>query len=382
MRCFPLLCLLLIPSAAPAYSVLTHEAIIDSAWEDSIKPLLLRRFPNSTPAEILQAHGYAYGGAIIQDMGYYPAGSHLFSDLTHYVQSGAFIMNMIESAQDLNEYAFALGSLAHYAADDEGHSIAVNRSVPMLYPKLRAKYGEIMTYEQDPTAHLRTEFAFDVLQVARGYYAPTAYHDFIGFHVSRPALERAFQATYCLRLEDLFTNLDHSLSSYRHVVSGIIPEATKVAWVLKKKEIQQHFPDLARRKFVYNISRSSYEKEWGRDYEKPGIGARLLAFLLRILPHIGPLKDLSFQAPTAQAEDLFMKSFDSSLAEYRRLLKETGAGTLKLAEMNFDTGQPSRPGAYRLADQARAELAQDWAKKGITACPVATSAARNGSYTK
>lgn len=358
--------LLLTPCLASAYSVLTHEAVIDSAWDDSLKPLLLQRYPDSTADQLREAQAYAYGGAIIQDMGYYPSGSHLFSDLTHYIKSGDFITNMIDQASTLDEYAFALGALAHFSGDDQGHSLAVNPSVPMLYPKLARKYGPVMTYEQNPTAHLRTEFAFDVLQVARGYYAPQAYHDFIGFQVSYPALERAFETTYCIRLEDTFKNIQHSLNTYRHTVSGLIPKATKVAWVMKKKELQQHTPGVVRRKFIYNITRASYEKEWGKDYDRPSLGERTLAFILRIIPHVGPLRALSFKVPTPASESLFMKGFDATLDNYRTLLKAVGTNTLKLPEMNFDTGQPTQAGTYRLADEARAQLAQVRVKSTLT----------------
>src|SRR5689334_6837801 len=202
---------LALPQVAPAYSVLTHEAIIDSAWDTSIKPLLLARFPDATPDQLLKAHGYAYGGAVIQDLGYYPSGSRLFTDLAHYIRTGKFILNLINESADLNEFAFSLGSLAHYAADNEGHSIAVNRSVPMLYPKLARKFGPVVTYEDNPSAHIKTEFAFDVLQVARGFYAPQAYHDFIGFEVSKPVLERAFEKTYCMPMGSLFKDADHAI---------------------------------------------------------------------------------------------------------------------------------------------------------------------------
>ena len=47
------------------YSVLTHEAIIDAAWDDSIKPILLKRFPGATAEQLRAAHAHAYGGAII-----------------------------------------------------------------------------------------------------------------------------------------------------------------------------------------------------------------------------------------------------------------------------------------------------------------------------
>ena len=156
------------PAQSAAYAVLAHEAIIDSAWDTNIRPLLLKRFPNATKEELKEAHGYAYGGAIIQDMGYYPHGSHFFSDLTHYVRSGDFILALLRDSKDLDGYAFALGALSHYAADNDGHLIGVNRAVPILYPKLKKKYGDLVTYEENPLAHVKTEFGFDVLESSAG----------------------------------------------------------------------------------------------------------------------------------------------------------------------------------------------------------------------
>src|SRR5215475_14329023 len=181
-----------------AYSVLTHEAIVDSAWKESIQPLLTQRFPRANTQQLRTARAYTYGGCIIQDMGYYPFGSRFFTDLVHYVRSGDFVINLLREAQDLNEYAFALGALAHYAADTEGHLIGINRSVPLVYPKLQQKFGSVVTYADDKTSHLRVEFSFDVLQVSRGNYAPDSYHEFIGFEVSKEVLERAFRDTYGL----------------------------------------------------------------------------------------------------------------------------------------------------------------------------------------
>ena len=158
--------------------MLTHEAIVDSTWDSAIKPLLLKRFPHATADELKAAHAYAYGGCIIQDLGYYPFGSKFYSDLTHYVRSGDFIVNMIRESQDLDEYAFALGALAHYAADNNGHRMATNVSVPLLYPKLRAKFGNSVTYADDPFSHSKTEFGFDVFQAAKSRYASEAYKDF------------------------------------------------------------------------------------------------------------------------------------------------------------------------------------------------------------
>src|SRR5262252_4292484 len=270
-----------VPSSA-GYSVLTHEAILDAAWKDGIEPLLLQRFPDATPEDLLKAHAYAYGGAIIQDLGYYPFANKFFSDLTHYVRSGDFVLALIEESRNLNEYAFALGALSHYAADNSGHEFATNRAVPILYPKLAKKYGSVVTYEEKPSAHMKVEYGFDVDQTAKGNYAPHAYHDFIGFEVSEPVLERAFARTYSLELSSVLVRVNLALGSYRHAVAKVIPRTTKVAWHLKKDEIQHSDPSETKSKFLYNLSASEYRKTWGDNYEKPGFFARVKAFFLRL----------------------------------------------------------------------------------------------------
>ncbi len=277
-------------SNCSGYSVLTHEAIIDAAWKDDIVPVLLERFPNATPEQLLQAHAYAYGGVIIQDMGYYPFGNDLFSDLTHYVRSGDFVLALIEESTDLNEYAFALGALAHYAADASGHPMATNHAVAMMYPALAKKYGPVVTYEENPSAHMKVEFGFDVDQVAEGHYASKAYHDFIGFEVSKPVLERAFARTYSVNMSSIFFGVDLAIGSYRHAVSTVIPRTTRVAWHLKRREIQNSDHSETKAKFIYHMSNSGYRKEWGGDYEKPGFFARFKAFLSHLVPKIGPVQ--------------------------------------------------------------------------------------------
>lgn len=368
--------LALLAAAVPTargYSVLTHEAIIDSAWDTSLKPLLLRRFPRATPDALVDAHAHAYAGAIIQDMGYYPFGSRFFSDLVHYVRSGDFILNLIRESGDLNEYAFALGSLAHYAADTAGHAMAVNLAVPMEYPKLRRKYGEIVTYDEDATSHMRVEFSFDVLQVARGRYAPESYHDFIGFKVSKELLERAFLATYGFELKDVFTSVDVAIGSYRRSVSTILPQMTRVAWDLKRDELTKGQPGLTRREFVYNLSRASYRHEWGDEYEEPGFGAKLLAFFFRLIPKIGPLKALAFKPPTPEVDRLFQDSFNRTLEHYRAFLMVPDLRRLELANRNFDTGELTRPGEYPKADETFGELAEKLAEKDAVAPEVRDS---------
>ncbi len=243
--------------AAHGYSVLTHEAIIDAAWDHDILPLLLKRFPNATEEDVHKAHAFAYGGAILQDMGYYPFGDKFLSDLMHYIRSGDFVLALLSESQDLNEYAFAIGALAHYAADNHGHREAINRCVPVIYPKLEKRFGDVITYADDAVSHMRVEFSFDVAQVAQGHYAPSSYHDFIGFEVAKAALERSIAKTYSLNLQGLLDE-DLAIGTYRYSVSSVIPAMTKAAWHLKRNELRKTQPSLTKRKFIYNLSRSSY----------------------------------------------------------------------------------------------------------------------------
>jgi hypothetical protein len=349
--------------------VLAHEAIIDAVWETHIKPLLLARFPGSTEEQLSEAQAYAYGGSIIQDMGYYPYGSHFFSDLTHYVRSGDFVQALLRNAKDLDEYAFSVGALAHYAADNQGHRLATNRAVPLLYPKLHKKYGDSVSYEQDPLAHTKTEFGFDVLEVAHESYAPDGYHDLIGFEVSQDLLDRAFEQTYGLQLRNVLLDEQKALNSYRHAVSKTIPTATKVAWSLKKDEIQTELPGITKSRFRYNLSRSNYEREWGKNYQKPTMGQRFLAFLYRLIPKFGPLKVLQFKTPTPEAQRMFRASFNATLDEYRRLLAEVRNNHLDLPNDNFDVGEPTGPGKYAMNDDAHAKLLDKLANQKFAGTP-------------
>jgi hypothetical protein len=351
------------PPPANAYSVLTHEAIIDSAWDTNIQKLLLKRYPHSTPDDLRKAHAFAYGGAIIQDLGYYPHGNKLFSDLTHYVRSGDFIQALLRDAQNLNEYAFAVGAVAHYASDNSGHRLATNRAVPILYPKLERKFGPVITYADDPNSHLKTEFGFDVLEVAKGRYASQAYHDFIGFSVAQDLLDRAFLETYGITVKSLIKDEEEAISSYRHSVSSLIPEATRIAWELKKDDIQKDAPGLTRNKFLYNLKRSSYEQEFGKNYQKPTFQEKFLAWLTRILPKIGPLKALAFRTPTPQTEKFLEESFNKTLDSYRGYLTELSEGEhIVLPNDNFDVGATTARGEYTLADAAYAHLLEKLAE--------------------
>ncbi len=350
-----LLVVLMCRGGSFAYSVLTHEEIVDLVWSDEIRPLLLKRYPGLSEDQIKEAHAYAYGGAVIQDLGYYPFGSKDFSNLVHYVRSGDFVRELLLESNDVNEFAFALGALAHYASDITGHP-AVNQAVAIEYPKLRAKYGKSVKYAQDKTAHLKTEFGFDMLQVAKNRYASQQYHDFIGFKVSKPLLERAFPVVYGLQLKDVLAHEDLAIGSYRFSVSRLIPEMTQVALQTHKKDMMRERPDFAKKEFLYRLSRSGYEKEWGKDYTKPGIGTRILSTLLRYMPRIGPFKGLGFKNPTPQTEDLYFKSINLTVDEYRAFLQAVGTDSVLLTNCDLDSGQATKAAEYSLADNTYAKL--------------------------
>ncbi|MGI4762781.1 MAG: zinc dependent phospholipase C family protein [Janthinobacterium lividum] len=354
--------LLLVQRPAQAYSVLSHQANIDSCWLPCLRPAIERRFPGGTPDELREAKAYAYGGSIIQDMGYYPFGSALFTDLTHYVRSGDFVENLLREAKDRNEYAFALGALAHYAADIYGHEIGINKSVPLLFPKLGAKYGPVVTYEQDPVAHGRTEFAFDVTQLAAGRYRSAEYHGFIGFKVNKDLLERGFARTYGLELKQIIFNVDLALGSYRFAVRNLIPLASRAAWRANRHELRKVNKRIRRRDYVYKQSKEEYEKEFGTSYERPGFGARIVAGIIQVLPKVGKLKSLKFIAPTPEAQALFRASFRQTMVTLCKFSEEqtpTVSQAPTLPNTDFDTGHPTKLGEYSLADRTYGEWVRE-----------------------
>src|ERR1700686_4605108 len=350
-----LVLVLMCSSSSLAYSVLTHEEIVDLAWTNELSPLLLKRFPTLTEDQLKEAHGYAYGGAVIQDLGYYPFGSVEFSNLVHYVRSGDFVRELLLESQDANEYAFALGALSHYAADIAGHP-AVNQSVSILYPKLRAKYGNSVRYAEDHTAHLKTEFGFDMVQVAKNRYASQQYHDFIGFQVSKPLLERTFPIVYGVELKDVLAHEDLAIGSYRFAVSRLIPQMTQIALRTHEKDMMKETPDFAKQKFLYRLSRSENEKEWGKDYTKPDFGTRFWSVVLHYMPKIGPFKALAFDNPTPQTEDMYFKSINTTVDKYRIYLQQVRTDSLELVNCDFDTGKETIAAEYSLTDETYAKL--------------------------
>jgi hypothetical protein len=348
------------------FSVLTHEALIDASWNNTLLPLLRKNYPLATDNDLKNAKAYAYGGAVAPDLGYYPFGNTFFSNLVHYVRSGDMTENLLAEAHTLNAYAFALGYLCHYNADIYGHPLATNRSVPLVYPKMEKKFGDEVTYAEDKTSHLRTEFGFDVLQTARGNYASQAYHDFIGFQVDTSLLANAFQKTYGLSLDEVFKHrFSLALETFRWAVKDLIPVITKAAWASKSAQIKKQNASATEQSFSYRMQRSAYEKEFGKNYRHPGLGAWVLSLFVKIFPNIGPFKVLHFRVPNEQAEKYFTESFDVVLSHYEPEVKELANHPEGFVNMDFDTGKPTQKGEYSLCDKSYDQLLLKLQEKGF-----------------
>ena len=345
---------------AGAYSVLTHQAIIDGAWKPGMVPLLQKKFPEITDEQLLQARAYAYGGAIIQDMGYYPMGSRFFTDLTHYVRSGDFVNNLISEAKNANEYAFAMGALAHYYADIVGHASGTNLSVPLIYPDLSKEHGSVITYEEDHKSHTRTEFAFDVVQAARQEYVPEGYRDFIGFKIAREQLDRAFQKTYGLSLKQIYIYLPLAEWAFRVSVKAVIPQFTKMAWFRERNHIETPEKQGVKSAVTYEElledAPASLRKEFKKT-EKPGFSSKVMSMVMRVVPKVGPLSTLNFELPVPEAETLFIKSVNESVMKFEAgLFALQNQDFLDLPAYDMDTGSPTSYSEYPLSDESHEKL--------------------------
>ncbi len=380
--------LLLGVSPLMGYSVLSHEALIDAAWNPFFVPALLRRYPHATPEQLREAHAYAYGGCVVQDMGYYPLGNTSFSKLTHYVRSGDFVEALLDDSRNIDEYAFALGALSHYVADNTGHPLAVDPSVSMMYPRLQQKYGNRVTYEENPTAHIMTEFSFDVVQITGAGYLPRTYHNFVGFRVPKGLLNRAFKDTYGLKLGNRFWPEGLSLRLYKLTASEIIPDLSQILWQQKKKKLLRVDPQIVTARFAYRLSSQNYERPSRRSgkfhrlepwtwhwraaagHANVRLFSRVLVFVVEVMPKVGPLRTLQFKPPTVPVQDLFIESFDVTVARYESDLKKLSQHDMDLPNQNLDTGKPVQAGQYFLADQTYARLLHHLARHhfhGVTA---------------
>jgi hypothetical protein len=346
-------------ASSPGYSVLTHEELIDLAWNDSIRPMLLARFPGATEEQLREAHAYAYGGAAIQDMGYYPFGKQFFSNLTHYVRSGDFIAWLFRNSGTIDEYAFAIGALSHYMGDSIGHSEVINPATAVEFPKLRRKFGPAVTYDESPHGHIRTEFAFDVEELTNAAFAPPAYLRFIGFKVPRKFLEQAFMNTYGFDVHDVLGRAHPALQSYRTSVRSIIPAFAEAEVVLHRHQFPPHPDDEAYREFAERVARTNYERRWKHTYHGPGVRVHLLAVLVLIVPKIGSASDLAIKIPNPTTEEWYLRGVNETVDAFHTILQKIAADygrTVRLANIDLDTGNRVKRGDYPLADETYAEL--------------------------
>ncbi len=352
-----------------AFSVLAHQAVVDQAWDGTLVPLLRKRYPNATKQDLEDARAYARGGSHLPDLGYFPFGSRLFTDLLHYVRTGDFYERALKEAGSLQEYAFALGLLAHYEADSVGHPEGTNLAVAIIYPELAQKYGDVVTYVDSPSAHLETEFRFDVLQVAHRHQIPYLFENSIEFKVPREFLERIFQETYGVKLDDLFVNYDVALTTYRWGFRTLLDEGTGIAWALYKPEIEAEEPGIKKKQFVQSMSRSDFVHQFGRAFLEPGYFARALSFLANLVPNVGPLKRLPYKPLPQDVQQMYFHASRNAYAQYLREVTYVSRDEILLPNLILDTGQPPIPGAYEPADHAYAELLDLHAKDGFAHLP-------------
>jgi hypothetical protein len=358
-------------SSAPAgaYSVQTHEQLIDLTWKASIVPLLQKRFPHITPAELQHAHAYAYGGAAIQDIGYYPFGGSFFSDLTHYVRSGDFVDALLRNARTPNELAFAIGALSHYVGDSIGHSQATNPSVAAEFPQLGQKYGPVVTYEENPHDHVRTEFAFDINQISKRRFAPRRYLNHVGLDVPTDLLSRAFFETYGLRLDKTLHVERTTLFGYRFSVRHFLPRIAYAETLLHRNRFPADVEDADFQKLKADLAQADIDNHWDLYRGHAGIGTYTLAGIIYVMPRIGPLSMLAIRGPDSEAEQRYVKSVDNASTALRldllnlRVPPPPAPGPAPLRQTTFpnldlDTGALVRPGSYRLTDQTYAKLLQ------------------------
>ena len=354
---FAVLGFLLCCRPAAAYSLLTHEQLIDLTWQSSIVPLLRSRYPGITQEAIEQARSYAYAGCVIQDIGYYPFGDALFSDLTHYVRTGDFVVHLFRDAHNANELAFAVGALSHYIGDTIGHADATNRAVPVEFPKLRAQYGPIVTFSEGEHAHVQTEFAFDINEIAHHRLAPAHYLSHIGLNVPTNQLAQAFYETYGLS-ED-FTKARFrrvNVKGFRFAVRSFLPRVAYAVTVLHRSQMPADSTSADIQKLDQEVTKIAAENDWDKYRKKPGIGTYCLAGIIYIVPKVGSLKLVSIKGPTAATEEEYVRSVNRSAEALSAGLGRFGKPRQGLVNRDLDTGAPVRPGTYVLTDETYATL--------------------------
>jgi Zinc dependent phospholipase C len=352
-----ILCLLLLACPRPAggYSVLTHEEMIDLTWADSIRPLLLKRYPTLTNPQLREARAYAYGGCVIQDLGYYPFGKPIFSELLHYVRTGDFVSALFRDSKGPDDVAFAIGALAHYLGDTIGHPEAVNVAVGTGFPALAVKYGPNVNYAEGPREHVRTEFAFDINEITNHRVAPLAYLDHVGFAVPVPLLTRAFYDTYGLDLAKVLGTHRPTLKGYRFAVRSFLPRVAYAEVLLHRKHMPPDVSSPALDEFNTEVAALSAADHWPAYRGHAGFGTHLLAGLILILPKVGTLADLAIKGPSPAAEQDYVNSVMRTETVFREILAQASHPS-GVGNKDLDTGNEVFPGTYPLEDYAYANL--------------------------
>ena len=362
---------LLLPIHLHGYSLLTHEQMIDLTWHNAIVPLLLSHFPTMTQAEIDQARAFAYGGCVIQDIGYYPVGDENFSNLTHYVRTGDFVVSLFRNAHTPNELAFAIGALAHYVGDTIGHPEATNIAVPVEFPALGAEYGGNVNYAEGRHQHVQVEFAFDIDEVVHHRVAPMHYMRHIGIKVSMRQLALAYYQTYGVT-DDFkrFRRKRVNIPAYRFATRTFIPQIAYAEALLHHKHEPNEPQSKERANYNAAVANMATTDDWHRYRHHAGIGTYLLAGIIFIVPKVGALKLVAIKGPSEKTEEEFLHSVVLSTAEFRRDLVRftvpgsTSSGTRPrslnqrhpLPNRDLDTGKVVQPGGYPLTDSTYADL--------------------------
>jgi len=355
-----LLALLFATRTVFSYSVQTHESLIDLAWKESIRPLLVERFPGLTEMQLQEAHAYAYGGCAIQDLGYYPFANGFFSDLTHYVRSGDFVLSLLRNAQTPDELGFAIGALSHYIGDSIGHGGAVNHSVAIEFPKLEKEYGPIVNYAQNPHAHVQVEFGFDINQLSKRHFAPSDYLEHVGLKIPAPLLRKAFFETYGLNLPAMIGTRDAALKTYRFGVRSFLPAIARAETILHK--FPSDMPSESDDQLAKALRQAAAENGWEQYRKNPGVGSHVLAGLIFVLPKVGILALLKIRRPNPRTEDLYINSVNRSIAALRLALANFDSISMYLPNRDLDTGEKVKPGGYKLTDLTYAKLLSDLTK--------------------
>lgn len=263
------------------------------------------------------------------------------------------------------------GMMAHYEADTIGHPEATNLAVPIIYPKLAKKYGPRATYADSPSAHLETEFRFDVLQAAHQREVPNLFEDSIEFKVPREFLERVFQETYGLKLDDLFVNYDVALNTYRWGFRTLIHEGTGIAWQLYRQDIESLRPGIKRKQFVQGMSRADFVKQFGRAFLEPSYFVQFIGWFGNLVPNVGPLKRLPFKPLPDNVKQFYFRAYLNALDQYLKEVSAAETGKMVLPNLILDTGEQAHAGTYAPADKAYAELLDHHAKDHFAHVPKA-----------